>query len=673
MLEASAALSMEDRRVLAIQTDNQDAGRVDRWDSLLSGYPLPSGAYAWSMTWAATELPRPGCVWTHSLLLSDEALSVRWSPIVLSTLFERPSSSVDFTPYGRPLAVSDDAANRSAGAAELDRHFVSALLWGLFEAPTRPLRVPGLTLSDDERHVLLLSIWSQQWTGARVRLKLADAPISARSLGPERFDLQLHAATRMQDPAEDERILTQLPESAPPPWARRLANDVIKPGPLRIFFHTYGEAQDSRRELSSTLASIWLALDDYKSPESAHVVLSRIAEAFPERGDWAALKSGILDTSSPPAGCRAAISDPDLLVSLCSFESKSVFDESELAVSERVDRLLQLDAEDVNHVLSAALASRSPYGAEILDEIANPPRAVLRRGWASLTPAVVAGFVVARPEVATRKELWLNGAHEAIWSALDNAAEIDWGAVLKAAIEAEAEPPPRTESVALAQVKDHLLDVLSSTIKGDSSAWVGLMRPTDRVKWLNRGTTSRSPDLVLDTLGALPAQTARKVAPHVYLEVLREADPEGAALAFVAAISHSDQPGWEPVAMLALEELLATPEIHREAPEVLKAVIPGPEVPRADQLARAANQAFQRDVWDPAVLLTSQTPLSFSAVLRADKKAGLAKRVFRSAQNRSIELDPEQENTLVTNIRERAEKPKGFLEDVVSFLRRPFS
>src|SRR4051794_39871078 len=74
LLAASAELNTADRRVLARQTDSPDAGRVPGWDALLAGHPLPSGYFALSMTWPAPEMPRPGCVWTHTLLLDFEAV-----------------------------------------------------------------------------------------------------------------------------------------------------------------------------------------------------------------------------------------------------------------------------------------------------------------------------------------------------------------------------------------------------------------------------------------------------------------------------------------------------------------------------------------------------------------------------------------------------------------------
>src|SRR4051794_15361904 len=72
LLASSVELSSADEHLLARQTDSPDAG-TPGWQELLAGFPLPSGRYAWTMTWPAPELSRPGCVWTHVLVLDPSA------------------------------------------------------------------------------------------------------------------------------------------------------------------------------------------------------------------------------------------------------------------------------------------------------------------------------------------------------------------------------------------------------------------------------------------------------------------------------------------------------------------------------------------------------------------------------------------------------------------------
>ena len=63
----------------------------DGKDSYLCGYPLRSaGRYVLARTWLAPELPRPGCVWTHSLVLDNQAIASASSMWDVMDLHRRP-------------------------------------------------------------------------------------------------------------------------------------------------------------------------------------------------------------------------------------------------------------------------------------------------------------------------------------------------------------------------------------------------------------------------------------------------------------------------------------------------------------------------------------------------------------------------------------------------------
>ena len=63
-------------------------------DSYLCGYPLRSaGQYVLARTWLAPELPRPGCVWTHSLVLDNQAITSASSMWDVMDLHRRPRNN----------------------------------------------------------------------------------------------------------------------------------------------------------------------------------------------------------------------------------------------------------------------------------------------------------------------------------------------------------------------------------------------------------------------------------------------------------------------------------------------------------------------------------------------------------------------------------------------------
>ena len=72
--------------------------------SYVTAYPLQeSGYYVIAKTWYADEMKRPGCVWTHSLLIPFDALNHLDDFRRLTGLFKRPSAVGSFDEYSRTI------------------------------------------------------------------------------------------------------------------------------------------------------------------------------------------------------------------------------------------------------------------------------------------------------------------------------------------------------------------------------------------------------------------------------------------------------------------------------------------------------------------------------------------------------------------------------------------
>src|SRR5712691_3842875 len=69
-LATSTDLPVSDERLLLRLTDLSGPRLIPGFETYISGYRLPSQTfYALAKTWYAPELERPGCVWTHVLLV----------------------------------------------------------------------------------------------------------------------------------------------------------------------------------------------------------------------------------------------------------------------------------------------------------------------------------------------------------------------------------------------------------------------------------------------------------------------------------------------------------------------------------------------------------------------------------------------------------------------------
>lgn len=109
LIASSAPLSNESHKILGILTDLSGSETPSAFNGYLTGYPLKNeNCYALSKTWYAPEMTRPGCVWTHTLFLGYDNISLNWNGRLFDLLFKRPNKdSRRFDDYSRPINIED--------------------------------------------------------------------------------------------------------------------------------------------------------------------------------------------------------------------------------------------------------------------------------------------------------------------------------------------------------------------------------------------------------------------------------------------------------------------------------------------------------------------------------------------------------------------------------------
>ena len=102
--------------------------------SYISAYPLAeSQGYVIAKSWYAEEMSRPGCVWTHSLMVRTDTLGQKFNFFDLLKLFRRPErEGEDFVAYTKPIELQEDnmqeGRNSLAGIDQTRFMFMAALL-----------------------------------------------------------------------------------------------------------------------------------------------------------------------------------------------------------------------------------------------------------------------------------------------------------------------------------------------------------------------------------------------------------------------------------------------------------------------------------------------------------------------------------------------------------------
>jgi hypothetical protein len=412
LLASSVSLAGHDAKTMLVLSDASSSGaRIDD-QGYLTGYPLPdSGLYALARTWAAPEMSRPGCVWTHTLLIDFADLAAIPAPGVLVGAISRPTTLRPHDVYAAPIELEAHDA-RSLPLSTQQTEWVGRLLWTLYSRP-RERVVAGRTGYGDVEP-LVLAIWAQQWPRLRRSFRFCTLAFADRSAVGAAFDLQI---LPLQERAAHARFEVAVdadrPASGGADWLPEAIHD-IRAGPrggLREFFRRVGGEVAVGREAFVPLCRMHRLLGEFESRPSA------IGEAI-----------GLLD--GPLAQARTARA----LVTAEAAARVDALDEDALNFVIRNLNLLDGKAFDrIAPQVGRALWKRDlPAFGNLLNK-EGPCRDLADRTLATLTaddllgglrraPALVKPTLARRPDVVTHPAFWaMEGATAA--EALAVAAE----------------------------------------------------------------------------------------------------------------------------------------------------------------------------------------------------------------------------------------------------------
>ena len=180
LLSSSVSLSADSARAMLILSDMSGPAMQPGFDEYFTGYPLPgSEFFVFAKTWYAPEMQRPGCVWTHSLLLSREQLA-HASAAALVTKFRRPQQDSVDTAVATIELEEDLAPGNVGGFAE---QTTGAALVGAVLGQARPVIVTVENAVQLERAILRL--W-ELWP----RFSFCTGALMPRSVAGALMDLQ---------------------------------------------------------------------------------------------------------------------------------------------------------------------------------------------------------------------------------------------------------------------------------------------------------------------------------------------------------------------------------------------------------------------------------------------------------------------------------------------------
>jgi GTPase-associated protein 1, N-terminal domain type 1 len=301
LLQASRKFAPTTERSLLTLTDMSGPRMVDGFEEYLSGYPVPDDqTYAFVKTWYAPEMERPGCVWSHALILQKKDVGSIPELRNLTTLFKRPmSSDPNYLDYYLRSTIFEVAAlpEKTPHLSLADAAAILLALYGQEEE--KPVVLPSPDSTSLEK--LTLETWSQQWPALRVAFRFCTGSLSSRSYAGETFDLQVVPLKLVPELRRNPSsyVFQNIPapqKGLPPatPWIEAGAADLAGMSTeFRRFAWRYADPCGGGRSLYSKLGDLYSHLRrdvsqslQWEGPDVVH----HVAEVFPEPSCGKALK-----------------------------------------------------------------------------------------------------------------------------------------------------------------------------------------------------------------------------------------------------------------------------------------------------------------------------------------------------------------------------------------------
>ena len=336
--------------------------------------------------WPAPELPRPGAVWTHALLIASETLASA-DLLALAAQLRRPSEN-DLSSYREPLPVSE----QTSPPVQAPEQLLSALSWQAFGEPgEKSVLIWG---DSAESELSLLTVWRSLPGPARGGFSFRTRGRARTGQSP--YSVQVATAFAGRSESSEVRILDPRASEQPPPWAHLLADAARNPrAPLAAALERFAaNTQDS-----VTLAELWPLVDLV----TVDGVAKSMESLCPRPAAMSELKRSLFGDASDGPQLWAATEIERIVAVLNAGES--VFDLDQLAQPER----LRFDWQKERHVMIELLDGRErlpPESAALLVDSAAQELAVTELAMRASDAPLIDATLAERPGVFEDLRFW---------------------------------------------------------------------------------------------------------------------------------------------------------------------------------------------------------------------------------------------------------------------------
>lgn len=311
-------------------------------DSYMTFYPLSNGEkYAFAKTWYADEMERPGCVWTHTLIVDLKDMDRNFDFRVLNDYFRRPQKD-EYDFYQHKIEIDNFETRYSNVVFSMFDDTSLLVLYLLLLGNNKNLFI---YMDKDQRAYVALCFYLLQYLPLDILkwVSMSTGSISRRKLGSEDFSIQF-----------TDNITNISLSNAP--WNGKIAKENFTNGLLYIFEQSKKDndtfpslirlfREDIKDEKEKLFAFAMLmkeldtALNEKVGGKEYANVLSLLEEYFPKQNEGIRLKSNFLSEKiSSLYG-----TEEDYLFQIASLKNDSFLYPEETQFE---SRLMELDKDD---------------------------------------------------------------------------------------------------------------------------------------------------------------------------------------------------------------------------------------------------------------------------------------------------------------------------------------
>lgn len=420
LIEGSIKLPSDLARLMLKMSDLSGSSVVNGFERYITGYPLDSiNAHALAMTWYAPEMPRPGCVWTHTIVLPAQKLATVASLASLTKLFKRPTRGFNKSDYAETIPFRRDTLQTSMlehqQAVAVLRDQLDLIFSAYYGSPNLS-PVILVARDSDEFCEAIFALWSQQWPRLRQRFSFCTGSLSGRSLDGRALDIQCSPPTVAKDvsreaSAESFRVepilMLSHDDDVSNPFFAFAIDDatLLHGGAFRSFLWASVDDSTGRNDVIS-LMKIY---DAVTTSQSVNDIIRQVAECFPESNGGVRLKQLVFG-SDPPDFLVRNYKERDILLSLATTSDSRIFDVEALSIENRVARLCASKPNEARWLLRQLCeVTVNDLGEKILSTLVPHIDAETAREITHERPKFLPGLFRARPDLARSPELWKLG------------------------------------------------------------------------------------------------------------------------------------------------------------------------------------------------------------------------------------------------------------------------